>query len=182
VQPPAVRGGDVAIVTSRGAVRAPMIVCAAGAWAGVLGALAGARDLDFAPIKRHLFFLAQAPDGPARGEPFVWRVGPAEVYVRNGPDGLIASACDATRTPPGDVRIDPEAAVELGARLAAAPALAGRAITATWACQRTFSPEGHPRIGRDRELPWLFWVAGLGGHGATSCAAVGDEAAALLAG
>jgi len=180
VQPPAARGGDVAIVTTRGAVRAPAVVCAAGAWAGVLGALAGARDLDFAPIKRHLFFLAQTPEGPPPGAPYVWRVGAEEVYVRNGADGLIASACDGTQTPPGDVRIDAAAADQLAARLAGAPALEGRAITATWACQRTFSPEGHPRIGRDPELPWLYWVAGLGGHGATSCAAIGEDAAAAL--
>jgi D-arginine dehydrogenase len=181
LQPPASVGGDVAVVTSRGTVRTPRLVVASGAWAGVIGALAGARDLDFAPIKRHLFFLAQDAGGPALGEPYVWRVGPSEVYVRNGADGLIASACDATRTPPGDVRIDRSAADDLVARLAEAPALQGRAITATWACQRTFSPEGHPRIGRDPELPWLFWVAGLGGHGATSCAAIGDEAASLIA-
>jgi glycine/D-amino acid oxidase-like deaminating enzyme len=110
----------------------------------------------------------------------VWRVGDGEVYVRNGDDGLIASACDAARTAPGDVRIDPDAVARLAALLAPAPALAGRAVTSTWACQRTFSPEGHPRVARDRDLPWLVWVAGLGGHGATSAAAIGEDAAAVL--
>lgn len=173
-------GGAVEVATTRGTVQARAVACAAGAWAGVVGGLAGAADLDFAPIRRHLFFLAQAPAGPAVGEPFVWRVGPREVYVRNGADGLIASACDGARTPPGDVRVDPAVRERLARYLAEVPALASRAITASWACQRTFSPEGHPRIGWDRRVPWLFWVAGLGGHGATSCAAVGEEAAAGL--
>ena len=175
----AVREGEV--VTSRGAVRAEQIVIAAGAWAGVVGTMAGARDVDFAPIKRHLFFLAQSPDGPAVGEPYVWRVGASECYVRNGGDGLIASACDAARTAPGDVRVDEAARERLAARFAAAPALATRAVTAAWACQRTFSPEGPPRVARDAALPWLVWVAGLGGHGATSAAAIGEDAAEVIA-
>jgi D-arginine dehydrogenase len=174
------RGGAVEVVTARGTLQARLVVCAAGAWAGPVAARAGARDVDFSPIKRHLSFLAQDRDGPAVGDPFVWRVGPAEVYVRNGDDGLIASACDGVRSAPGDLAVDPQAIERLAGRLAAAPRLATRTITATWACQRTFSPEGHPRLGRDRELPWLFWAAGLGGHGATASAAAGEDAAAAL--
>jgi glycine/D-amino acid oxidase-like deaminating enzyme len=30
------------------------------------------------------------------------------------------------------------------------------------------------RLGRDAERPWLVWAAGLGGHGATAAAAVGE--------
>lgn len=178
-------GDEVEVATTRGVVRARVVVCAAGAWAGEVGGRAGATDAEFVAMKRHLFFLAQAPAGPAVGDPFVWHVGPGperEVYVRNGADGLIASACDATRARPGDVRVDPEASARLGARLAVmAPRLAERAVTATWACLRTYAPEGPPRIGWDRDVPWLCWVAGLGGHGATSALAVGEEAAAVIA-
>ncbi len=175
-------GDGVEVTTTRGVVAARVVVCAAGAWAGEVGGHAGARDVDFAAMKRHLCFLAQAPEGPAVGDPYVWHVGPSrdhEVYVRNGADGLIASACDATPAAPGDVRVDPEAAARLAARLATmAPPLAARAITATWACLRTYAPEGPPRIDWDRDVPWLFWVAGLGGHGATCAFAAGEEAAA----
>jgi D-arginine dehydrogenase len=172
--------GGVEVVTPRGTIRARVVVCAAGAWAGVVGELAGARRLDFAPIRRHLFFLADDPAGPSRGDPFVWRVGPGEVYVRAGADGVIASACDAVRTAPGDVELDPGAADVLAGQLAGS-ALAARPITATWACQRTFAPEGVPRIGWDPDRPWLCWVAGLGGHGATASAAIGEDAAAAIA-
>jgi D-arginine dehydrogenase len=180
VEAVSVTGRDVDVVTGRGAVRARVVVCAAGAWAGGVGGLAGSRAAELVPQKRHLFFLAQAPDGPALGEPFVWHVGAAELYVRHGADGVLASACDGATTAPGDVRVDPDARDRLAARLAPAPALARRAVTATWACQRTFAPEGAPRIGWDRDVPWLYWVAGLGGHGATAAAAVGEEAAAAI--
>ena len=171
--------GGVLVTTPRGAIQARVVAVAAGAWAGAVGGLAGARDTDFAPIKRHLFALADDAAGPGRGDPFVWRVGAAEVYVRAGVDGVVASACDGVRTPPGDVEVEPGAADVLAGQLAGSP-LAAREITATWACQRTFAPEGVPRIGWDPDRPWLCWVAGLGGHGATSAAAIGEDAAAAL--
>lgn len=173
----AARAGE--LVTSRGAIRMDQLVCAAGAWAGELGALAGARALEFAAMKRHVSFLAPTADGPPRGTPYVWRVGPEEVYVRHGADGLMASGCDATRTAPGDVSIDPSID-RLAARLAPAPGLAALEVTGTWACQRTFAPEGTPRLGRDPDVPWLSWAAGLGGHGATCAAAIGEDAAAAV--
>jgi D-arginine dehydrogenase len=77
---------------------------------------------------------------------------------------------------PGDVDLDPGAAAVLARQLAGSP-LATRPITATWACQRTFAPEGVPRVGWDPDRPWLCWVAGLGGHGATAAAAIGEDAA-----
>lgn len=178
-----VREGDggAAVVTARGTIRARVVVCAAGAWAGVVGALAGAGSTDFAPIRRHLFFLADDPAGPSRGDPFVWRVGAGEVYVRAGADGVIASACDGVRTAPGDVELDPGAAAVLARQLAGS-SLAARPVTATWACQRTFAPEGVPRVGWDPDRRWLCWVAGLGGHGATASAAIGEDAAAAIVG
>jgi glycine/D-amino acid oxidase-like deaminating enzyme len=166
------------VTTARGAVRGDVVAIAAGAWSGRVGEAAGARDHAFTPVKRHLFFLAQG-SSPAVGDPFVWRVGAGECYVRNGADGLIASACDAVATAPGDVRVDPAVKERLG-DLLAPTVLADRAVTAQWACQRTYAPEGPPRIRFDRDVPWLFWIAGLGGHGATSCAAVGEEAAAMI--
>jgi glycine/D-amino acid oxidase-like deaminating enzyme len=33
------------------------------------------------------------------------------------------------------------------------------------------------RLGRDPARPWLVWAAGLGGHGATAAAAVGERVA-----
>ena len=46
----------------------------------------------------------------------------------------------------------------------AAPAVAELGIARSWACLRTFAPDRRPVVGRDDAVPWLFWVAGLGGH------------------
>src|SRR5262249_40215690 len=50
----------------------------------------------------------------------------------------------------------------------------------TWACLRTFTDDKRPLIGWDPQLPWLFWVAGLGGSGIGISAPVGELAANLL--
>ncbi len=58
-----------------------------------------------------------------------------------------------------------------------APRLADIGIARTWACLRTFTAKKRPMIGWDPKHPWLFWVAALGGHGATGSPAVGRRAA-----
>jgi len=37
------------------------------------------------------------------------------------------------------------------------------------------------RLERDGDRPWLVWAAGLGGHGATASAAVGERVADIVA-
>jgi glycine/D-amino acid oxidase-like deaminating enzyme len=47
---------------------------------------------------------------------------------------------------------------------------------------RTLTSDGRFVIGWDAQVENLFWVAGLGGHGMTTSAAVGELAAELLLG
>ena len=54
-------------------------------------------------------------------------------------------------------------------------------IADAWACLRTYAPSHRFRIERDAALPWLVWVAALGGHGVTASAAVGRAAAGVIA-
>ena len=61
-----------------------------------------------------------------------------------------------------------------------APQLAELGIARAWACLRTFSETRQPVVDWDATRPWLLWVAGLGGHGATASAAIGEAAAAKL--
>ena len=78
---------------------------------------------------------------------------------------------------------DEEASAWLSRRLSAAfPRLANLPIARTWAELRTFSEDEIFVVGRDTQLSNFLWVAGLGGHGMTTSAAVGELAAALLLG
>lgn len=160
---PSARG--VRLATARGAFEARLVVDAAGAWAG---ALTGDPPLD--AFKRHVYVLEAAAGA---GAPFLWHLGADELYVRADAGGLLVSPCDATVTVAADQRPDAAGDAMLQARLAAS-AWSQAPIARRWACQRAFTLDRTMRLGRDPARPWLVWAAGLGGHGATASAAVGE--------
>ena len=45
---------------------------------------------------------------------------------------------------------------------------------------RTFAPDRRLVLGWDPKADGFYWVSGLGGHGVTTCAAVGELAAREL--
>jgi glycine/D-amino acid oxidase-like deaminating enzyme len=175
------RDGGVLVDTTRGTIQASVVVNAAGAWVGEIGRLAGSADIVFTPMHRHLHRTERVPNLD-RSLPYVWFLDPDdEFYVRVEDDGFLFSACDSTPALPGDARVLPEAELHLERKLKRlTPWLCEFRITRSWACLRTFSPDGRPFVGWDHKVPWLFWVAGLGGHGATSSAAVGRVASDLI--
>jgi len=175
-----VEGGRVVgVATDRGDVRAELVVDASGAWAGRLGR--GASPLPFRALRRHLFVSDRIGADLTR-LPFTW-VEDAGFYFRPEGDGLLLSPCDETPSEPCSPSTDLAAAELLAEKLARhAPAFADLAIRRAWACLRTFAPDRRPAIGFDAERPGLFHVAALGGFGMTTSAAVGELAAALIAG
>lgn len=170
---PVVRVSDGRVETARGVLEARVVVDASGAWAG---AATGDPPLD--AYKRHLFVLEAA----ARpGAPYLWHLGPEELYARGDGSRLLISPCDGAVTEPADQQPTPDGDASLEARLRrAAPELAGAAVVRRWACQRAFTPDRQMRLGRDPRRPWLVWAVGLGGHGATASAAVGEVVAAAV--
>lgn len=172
--------GNVVLETARGNVTAEVVVNAAGAWAAEIGRRAGAEPLELTCLHRHLFLTERVP-GVDRRAPFAWFVDRDEMYVRPEEQGYLISPCDALLSEPCDARVSPDAAAILGERLRrVAPWLADLSVARAWACLRTFAADQRPVVGWDPAAPWLFWVAGLGGHGATTCAAVGRLAAGDL--
>ena len=173
--------GAVTLETSRGNLTADVVVNAAGAWAGEIGRRAGAAPLDLVCLHRHLFLTERVP-GMDRRAPFAWVIDREEMYVRPEESGYLISACDGAPIEPCDARVSPDAAAMLGDRLRrVAPWLADLSVARSWACLRTFAADQRPVVGWDPDAPWLFWVAGLGGHGATTCAAIGRLAVSDLA-
>jgi D-arginine dehydrogenase len=165
-------GAGVRIDTPRGSVEARLVVDATGAWAG---ALTG--DPPLASFKRHVYVLEAAVTA---GAPFLWHLGAGEVYVRGDAGHLLVSPCDAAATAPADQQPDAAGEAALHARLAGS-AWRTAPVVRSWACQRAFTADRRMRLGRDPERPWLIWAAGLGGHGATAAAAVGEVVAEACA-
>jgi len=167
------RVAEGVLETSAGRLAARVIVDASGAWAGTL-----TDDPPLDVYRRHLHVLEAA--APA-GAPFLWHLGRDELYLRADGTGTLVSTCDSTPTAPGEQPVDPGSERALRLRLAtSAPGLARSAIARTWACQRAFTPDRTMRLGRDPRRPWLVWAAGLGGHGATASAAVGETVAGTV--
>jgi len=174
-------GARVRVATSGGEIDARCAVIAAGAWAGVVGARARSRDHAFDPVRRHLHVTEPLP-GLDVAAPFAWHLDD-EFYVRPESGACLVSACDEAIVEPCDPGVQPDALPVLADKLArVAPQMSELGVQRSWACLRTFDRAGTgPVIEWDARLPWLFWVAGLGGHGATSSAAVGERAAAAIA-
>ncbi len=114
--------------------------------------------------------------------PFIWDIE-SELYFRPESSGWLLCACDHTLVEPGEPPIDPTVVADLARKLAARfPALAGLPIAKVWAGLRTFAADGNFVVGPDPSVPGFHWLAGLGGHGVTCSAALGEITARSLLG
>jgi glycine/D-amino acid oxidase-like deaminating enzyme len=166
---PTARGAT--LLTNRGSYVARIVVDATGAWAGRTTG-----DPLLPSFKRHVYVLeAAAPEAA----PFVWHLGDCELYVRAIDGEIMVSPCDAKQVEPGDQKPDPSGEALMRTRLAAS-SIQAATISKAWACQRTFPTRLAMKLERDPDRPWLVWAAGLGGHGATASAAVGETVASLV--
>lgn len=175
------REGDGWVLTlaDGSALRAAVVVDAAGAWADEVGALFGARRLGLVPRRRSAFTFP-APEGvPVARWPAV--VGITEDwYFKPDASLLLGSPANADDTVPHDVAPE-ELDIATGIwRIEEATTLKIRRPKATWAGLRTFAPDGEIVIGWDDACPGLFWLVGQGGYGIQSAAGASELAAALL--
>jgi D-arginine dehydrogenase len=174
--------GMVELATGSGVViKAKTLVNASGAWANVVANLSGAKQLPLRACRRHLFVSPPMDWVDARW-PFVWDVS-HDIYFRPEGEGLLLCACDQTELAPGDPPVDESVKEMLAEKIERfMPALNSVSISRGWAGFRTLTPDGRFVIGWDSQIENFFWVAGLGGHGMTTSAAVGELAAELLLG
>jgi len=174
-------GGRIsAIETTRGRVACRVLVCAAGAWAGGLAAMAGATPIALTPMRRTVISFDPPPGLVTEGMPLL-SYDARGVYVATEGTGLIASPMDEEPMPPSDAEPDPaqvQLALERLARLAAP--LVPRQIAGARAGLRTFAPDRRLVIGEDPARPGFFWLAGQGGTGIETSPAVGRLAAEML--
>jgi D-arginine dehydrogenase len=176
------RNGRVTGVrTSEATFSTPVVVDAAGAWAGSVAREAGATNVPLRSLKRHMMVTSEL-DWTSRSWPAVWDMS-HEVYFRPEPPGLLLSPCDASESdPPGEAT--ESAALELLADKLERwlPRLAGVSIASTMAGLRTFTPDGNMVLGEDPRLEGFFWCAGLGGNGMTLSPALGRIVAEAVIG
>lgn len=189
------RVGDGFVVHAGGKkIRTERIINAAGAWANLVAQKAGVVPLPLKPYRRHLYVTGPLWPSP-RTWPFVWDIS-HEVYFRPLARGLLLSPCDkvfvredarsATRAS-ADLRKfekpDPSMKKILLEKLnELSPRLPRLDFPVKQAAFRTITPDGRFVVGEDPKLKGFYWVAGLGGHGVTTCFSVGELAARLILG
>lgn len=171
--------GDFIVTSAAGSARAPVLVNAAGAWAGGLARMAGAAAVDMQPRRRSAVLVAPPAGHDISGWPAVSDIDKGFYFKPEGA-ALMISPADQTPSEPCDARpeeLDLAIAVD---RAQQAADLQVRRFQASWAGLRTFAPDENPVLGWDPQLPGFYWCAGQGGVGFQTAAATARWCAAEL--
>lgn len=162
-------------------VGAANIVNAAGAWADVLGGLAGCAPIGLVP-KRRTAFTFESPQGlDLTHLPMVIDFDES-FYFKPEVGQFLGSLADETPSPPCDAQpeeIDVATAVD---RIETASTLTIRRIKNKWAGLRSFVADKSLVAGYDPRVEGFFWLAGQGGYGIQTAAAAGRLASSLALG
>lgn len=172
-------GADWIVADGRRSWRAPVLVDAAGAWADELASLAGVAPLGLQP-KRRTAFLFRPPEGlDVRRLPSLIAVDES-FYVKPDAGMLLGSPANADPVAPHDV-VAEELDVATGIdRIERFTTLTIRRPAHVWAGLRSFVADGGLVGGFDPGEPGFFWLAGQGGYGIQSSAAMGEACAELV--
>ncbi len=156
---------------------APILINAAGAWAGEVGKLCGSKYQSLNSYRRHLYQFSSEDFSKSASWPFVWDIQ-NEFYFRPRHDGWLLSAGDEELHPPAEPQVDKRIEQLLFEKKNYLfSSLKIGLLQNTWSCLRTKSANGIFFVDWDSEKKGLFWVAGLGGHGISVSLAVGKLAA-----
>jgi sarcosine oxidase subunit beta len=159
-----VEGGKIrGVVTDQGQVATPVVVNAAGPWAGEVGKLAGA-DIPIVPLRRQIAVTGPLPQVPP-DFPFVIDFDQSLYFHREG-DGLLTGMSNPHEEIGFDQSIDSEwELVHFEAAMERLPLLEQAGIASRWAGLYEVSPDAHPILGRIPQVEGLYCVGGFSGHG-----------------
>lgn len=169
------------IETRAGTFTADVVINAAGAWADVIGRLAGARPIGLVPKRRTACTIEPPADSGFRAWPAVIDVD-EQFYWKPDAGQLILSPADETPVEPQDIQPEEMDIAICVDRVEQASTLAIRRVVRKWAGLRSFVKDKTPVAGFAPEVPGFFWLAGQGGYGIMTSPAMGRVAAALAQG
>lgn len=158
----AASGKIIAVETNQGTISAPVIVDAAGPWAGVIGRMAGV-TVPIEPYRRQIMTTTPIPEVPA-DFPFVLDFAQSLYFHREG-DGILTGMSNNNEKAGFDQNVD-EAfeMVNLEASIARMPCLEKVGLLSHWAGLYEVTPDAHPIYGKT-SVKGFFIVAGFSGHG-----------------
>ena len=175
------RDGMWQVDTRAGRFGAPVVINGAGAWADIVAELAGVRTVGLVP-KRRTVIAFPPPDGVDTSRWPVTFDAEEEFYFKADAGTILGSPADETPVPPQDIQPEEiDVAITID-RIERATTMRVSRVIRSWAGLRSFIEDGIPVAGFDPEVEGYFWLAGQGGYGIETSAALGRCAAALAVG
>jgi len=158
-----VKAGRVSgVETSKGFIATPMVVNAAGPWAGLVGEMAGV-GIPITSLRRQMFTTTPLPEIPA-DLPFVIDFAQSLYFHREG-DGLLIGMSNPNERHGFDQNVDEEfELVNLEAAIARLPVAEKAGMVSHWAGLYEVTPDAHPFFGKTPVEGFLV-VGGFSGHG-----------------
>ena len=174
-------GGAWQIVAGGETHAAPVVVNAAGAWAGEIARMAGAQPIPIQPHRRSAAVLPAPGGHDVDGWPLFASIA-EDWYAKPMGGRLMVSPADADPVPPQDAWADDMVLAEGLHRYECAVTEPVTRMLSNWAGLRSFAPDKTPVCGFDAGAEGFFWLAGQGGHGIQTAPALAELTAALCAG
>ncbi len=172
--------GTFRLTTAAGEIRAPLVVDAAGPFAGRVASLVGV-DVPVVPVRRHLLVSGPCPALP----PVIPMTIDADTGVLIRREGIrILIAHSNPDEPPGfNSAFDPDFPLRIAGPVDArfpAVGAAGIDIRRSWSGLYEVTPDHHAILGPVAGVPGFLVVAGFSGHGIMHAPAAGRAAAEML--
>jgi D-arginine dehydrogenase len=174
------KGEDWVVHSAAGAVSAPVLINAAGAWADAFAALAGVAPLGLQPKRRTII----AVDPPAGADPSNWPFAHSvagDFYMLPEAGRILVSPVDEIDDVAGDAQPEDYDIAFAADRLEHYTDIKVARIAHRWAGLRTFTPGRVPVAGYAVDAPGFFWLVGQGGYGFQTAPAMAAIAESLIA-
>ena len=156
-------GRVTGVTTDRGVVSTPIVVNAAGPWAGVVGEMAGL-EIPVAPLRRQIVVTGPIPEVPD-DFPFVIDFAQSLYFHPEG-EGILTGMSNPNESYGFDQSVDKDwELVHLGAAVERMLILERAGLANRWAGLYEVSPDAHPILGRVLHLDGFYCINGFSGHG-----------------
>lgn len=169
------------VATTQGEFHAKVVINAGGAWADVIGELAGAKPIGLVPKRRSAFTFSAGEAHDSSAWPMIMSVDES-FYIKPDAGLLLGSPANADPVAPHDVQAEElDIAIAID-QIQTATSLVIRRPSHVWAGLRSFVDDGSFVGGYDGQVEGFFWAAGQGGYGIQTAPAAGEAYAALARG
>jgi len=175
----AAAGRVTGVETSAGAIDAPVVVNAAGPWAGLLASTVGV-ELPLEPIPRHVLVTGGFPGAPERRTLVI--DAESSFYFHREGAGVLMGMGDPDERASFD--LTPDEAFVAGSLLPTAlrvfPPLEAASVEHSWVGLYEMTPDRHPILGQAPGLQGFYLANGFSGHGFQHAPVVGRLLAEMI--